>query len=191
MQSLDESFQELRAKVKQGRELNFVSFEPVFYLVYEPSQILEVKRKLRAWKATLKKDGFQVIDISLAKEIHKIIDKHPWKKFWLQQEKITGFNSEQYIKTIKNALITDDALVKTLEKELDKLSSQSNGLFLVTDLESLHPFLRIGQIEAELQGKFEVPTVFLYPGVRTGKTGLKFLEFYPDDGNYRSVHVGG
>jgi hypothetical protein len=27
--------------------------------------------------------------------------------------------------------------------------------------------------------------------VRTGKTLLKFLGFYPADGNYRSVHVGG
>jgi len=55
----------------------------------------------------------------------------------------------------------------------------------------LHPFLRIGAIESQLQGQFHVPTVFLYPGVRTGKTRLRFLGFYPEDGNYRSVHVGG
>ena len=29
------------------------------------------------------------------------------------------------------------------------------------------------------------------PETRTGKTHLKFLGFYPEDGNYRSVHVGG
>ena len=33
--------------------------------------------------------------------------------------------------------------------------------------------------------------VFLYPGFRTGETKLKFLGFYPEDGNYRSVHIGG
>ena len=54
----------------------------------------------------------------------------------------------------------------------------------------LYP-IRIGAIESQLQGKFHVPTIFLYPGVRTGKTRLKFLGFYPEDGNYRSVHVGG
>ena len=58
-------------------------------------------------------------------------------------------------------------------------------------LEALHPFLRIGAIESQLMGKFHVPTVFFYPGIRTGKTNLKFLGFYPADGNYRSVHVGG
>ena len=51
--------------------------------------------------------------------------------------------------------------------------------------------MRLGVIESQLQGKFHVPTVFLYPGMRTGKTRLKFLGFYPEDGNYRSVHVGG
>ena len=61
----------------------------------------------------------------------------------------------------------------------------------MTDLEALHPFLRIGAIESQLQGQFHVPTVFLYPGIRTGKTRLKFLGFYPEDGNYRSVHIGG
>ena len=50
---------------------------------------------------------------------------------------------------------------------------------------------RIGAIEGQLAGCFCVPTVFFYPGERTGKTKLKFLGFYPEDGNYRSVHVGG
>jgi len=51
--------------------------------------------------------------------------------------------------------------------------------------------MRIGAIESQLYGKFSVPTIFLYPGERTGKTRLKFMGFYPEDGNYRSVHVGG
>ena len=78
-----------------------------------------------------------------------------------------------------------------LEAVLAGLEGKPNAIVLVTDLEALHPYLRIGAIEAQLQGKFHVPTVFLYPGVRTGKTRLKFLGFYPEDGNYRSVHVGG
>jgi len=61
----------------------------------------------------------------------------------------------------------------------------------VTDLEALHPYLRVGSIEQKLQGKFTVPTVFLYPGIRTGKATLKFLGIYPEDGNYRSTHIGG
>ena len=44
MSLLDDNFNELRTLVKQGRELNFTSFEPVYYLVFDPSQILEVKK---------------------------------------------------------------------------------------------------------------------------------------------------
>ena len=82
-------------------------------------------------------------------------------------------------------------MLKRLEDDLQPLVAQQNALLLVTDLEALHPFLRVGAIESQVQGKFHVPTILLYPGVRTGKTGLKFLRFYPEDGNYRSVHVGG
>lgn len=60
----------------------------------------------------------------------------------------------------------------------------------VGQIESLAT-LRIGAIEDQLYGRFHVPSVFFYPGERTGKTRLKFLGFYPDDGNYRSNHVGG
>jgi Domain of unknown function (DUF1788) len=78
-----------------------------------------------------------------------------------------------------------------LEAKLNALEGATNQLLLVTDLEALHPYMRIGAIEGQLQGRFHVPTVFLYPGVRTGKTQLRYLGFYPEDGNYRSVHIGG
>lgn len=84
-----------------------------------------------------------------------------------------------------------DEVVRLAKQGCSRMEGQHNALLLVTDLEALHPFLRIGAIESQLQGKFHVPTIFLYPGVRTGKTRLKFLGFYPEDGNYRSVHVGG
>jgi hypothetical protein len=61
----------------------------------------------------------------------------------------------------------------------------------VTDLEALHPYLRVGSLELKLQGRFCVPTVILYPGIRDGKATLRFLGIYPPDGNYRSVHFGG
>ena len=94
-------------------------------------------------------------------------------------------------KALADILNNNNALLNRLEVALQPLEGKQNALLLVTDLEALHPFLRIGALESQLQGKFYVPTIFLYPGVRTGKTRLKFLGFYPEDGNYRSVHVGG
>ena len=93
--------------------------------------------------------------------------------------------------SIISALKKGELLQQRLEQQLADIAGDPNGLILVTDLEALHPYLRIGTIESGLQGKFTHPTIFLYPGVSTGKTKLKFLGFYPDDGNYRSVHIGG
>ncbi len=85
---------------------------------------------------------------------------------------------------------TDD-LKEVLLDKLESLGGRENALLLVTDLEAIHPYLRIGSIEQKLQGKFKVPTVILYPGIRTGRITLKFLGIYPEDGNYRSIHIGG
>ena len=191
MQSLDESFQELRLKIKQGRELNYVSFEPIYYLVFDPREIIEVKRKLRSWKAILsKKDQFNVEVFSLAEEIYKTLHTHEEKEDWIEHEKHAGYVPTEYSNTIKEIILGDSQIIEKIKENLQKLSQHDNGLLIITDLEALHSFIRVGQIEAELIGQFKIPTVFLYPGTRTGKTGLKFLGFYPEDGNYRSVHVG-
>jgi 2-phospho-L-lactate guanylyltransferase (CobY/MobA/RfbA family) len=88
-------------------------------------------------------------------------------------------------------LIVNRDLLNRLERFLEKFARAKNTLILVTDLESLHPYLRRRTMERELPGKFRAPTVFLCPSTRTGKTRLKFPGFYKDDGDYRSVHIGG
>jgi hypothetical protein len=81
-------------------------------------------------------------------------------------------------------------LLEMIKAKMDEASTASNGLLLLTDLEALHPYLRINSIEAQLQGAIRCPVIVLYPGKREGKTSLRFLEFYPADPNYRSEHIG-
>jgi hypothetical protein len=107
------------------------------------------------------------------------------------EDKSAPLDWQRSNKALADIIATGNGLLSRLEAVLTEHQAKANALVLVTDLEALHPLMRIGAIESQLQGKFHVPTVFLYPGVRTGKTRLKFLGFYPEDGNYRSVHVGG
>ena len=165
MPSLTADFDELMRRVQSGREFSHASFEPIYYLVFHPRDMLEVKRQMAAWTARLKNAGWNV------------------KTFSLDWEKTN--------KSLANALTGRDQLQKRLESAISELKDDPDAIVLVTDLEALHPYLRIGAIEAQLQGKFHIPTIFFYPGVRTGRTRLRFLGFYPEDGNYRSVHVGG
>jgi len=191
MASLTADFDELLRRIDAGREFVHASFEPIFYLVFSPREILEIKRQMPAWTARLKNAGWHVETFSVAQHVSEILTSAPMRKIWLAADQKAPLDWEKTNKSLANALTGRDQLQKRLEAVLTRLEGRSNTIVLVTDLEALHPYLRIGAIEAQLQGKFHVPTVFFYPGTRTGKTRLRFLGFYPEDGNYRSVHVGG
>ena len=188
---LNADFKELMERVRRGREFSHSSFEPIFYLVFHPGNILEVKRKTPAWVAKLRNEGWDVTVFSMAEQVQDILQSAPLRKVWLEADRKAPQDWGKTNDSLANALTRNAPLQERLETLLKSLEGNDNAIVLVTDLEALHPYLRIGAIEAQLQGKFHVPTVFLYPGVRTGKTRLKFLGFYPEDGNYRSVHVGG
>jgi hypothetical protein len=188
--SLKDDFNELLRRIRYGRELGHASFEPVYYLIIDPGQILEVKRQLPAWNAKLRNDGWDVTIFSITDNIISILQSAPLRKIWLAADRRAPLDWGKTNQSLANVL-TNGSLESRLIAQLEQLVGRNNSILLVTDLEALHPYLRIGTIEGKLQGKFNVPTVFLYPGERTGKTQLKFLRFYPEDGNYRSVHVGG
>lgn len=190
MSSLMDNFHELIQRVRAGREMGHASFEPIYYLIFKPSEILEVKRHMPAWTSRLRNDGWEVHQLSIATEIAEILDNAPMRKIWLAADGKSPLSWEKTNQALANA-VTNGALKDRLESKLESLKDKKNAILLVTDLEALHPYTRIGAIESQLYGKFHVPTVFFYPGERTGKTRLKFLGFYPEDGNYRSVHVGG
>jgi hypothetical protein len=191
MTSLSADFDELIRRVEAGREFAHASFEPIFYLVIRPRDLLEAKRLLPAWTAKLTNAGWRVETFSMAEHIADILRKAPLRDVWLAADRKDPLAWGKTNAALANALTAQARLQAGLEERLAALQGQTSTIMFVTDLEALHPYLRIGAIEAQLQGRFHVPTVFLYPGTRTGKTRLKFLGFYPEDGNYRSVHVGG
>lgn len=192
MLSLKATFDEVMERVRQGRELGHASFEPVYYLIFHPRQILEVKRELPAWTYRLQNDGWDVERFSIAEHVAAILGAAPLRRLWLAADRKAPLDWDKTNKALANALTNgSDTLQIRLKARLEQLHDRRKGLLFVTDLEALHPYTRIGAIESQLYGSFTVPTIFLYPGERTGKTRLKFLGFYPEDGNYRSVHVGG
>jgi len=191
MSSPRADFDELLRRVESGREFTHASYEPIFYLVFHPRDILEVKRLMPGWTARLRNDGWQVEDFSIAQHVAEILSAAPMRKIRLAADRKNPLDWAKTNRALANALTARGQLQQQLETLLEKLEGQRKTIVLVTDLEALHPYLRIGAIETQLQGKFHVPTVFFYPGTRNGKTRLRFLGFYPEDGNYRSVHVGG
>lgn len=191
MSSISADFAELRRRIKDGRELGYASFEPIYCLIFDPKDILSVKRQTPAWIANLKSDGWDVHCFSVLNEIATLLEKELLYRIWLDGDRRAPLQWSNTNKSIANFLAGPRGLQPRLETLLTSLEGKANTLVLVTDLEALHPYLRIGAIESGLYGKFHVPTVFFYPGERAGRTNLKFLGFYKEDGNYRSVHIGG
>lgn len=191
MSSLKADFDELHERIRQGRDLGNAGFEPVYYLVFPPSAIIEVKRQTPAWVARLKQGGWQVVEFSVAQAIEEIVEADPRRAIWQGADQRAPLAWGRTNESLTNAVTGPKGLLPRIEAQLAALDGKQNQLLLVTDLEALHPYVRIGSIEGQLLGRFKAPTIFLYPGQRTGRTGLKFLGFYPSDGNYRSVHVGG
>jgi hypothetical protein len=192
MPSLQASFKELQERLSSGGTFfSNTGDDPVIYLVFRPEEMLEVKRRLKQWTAKLKIDGWTVHKFSMAEAVHEILRGQALRDVWMESEAEAPLDFAAINATLRDALMADDALKNALQQKLEELSGQPHALLLVTDLEALHPYLRVGSIEQKLQGRFTVPTVFLYPGIRAGKATLKFLGIYPEDGNYRSTHIGG
>ena len=199
MLSLKEKFAEICLRLGQGRRLESTGSDPIYYLVFPVEEILAVKRQTRAWIATLANQGWTAIPLSMAEAINGILRTHPLRKQWLLGEKMLLQQAEKKYapldfgtinKTLAKALTEGTRLTDLLKAKIDEAASTPGGLLLLTDLEALHPYLRINSIEAQLQGMIRCPIIVLYPGRREGKTSLRFLEFYPADPNYRSEHIG-
>jgi hypothetical protein len=199
MHSLKDKFDEVCLRLGQGRRLESTGSDPIFYLVFPVSEILAAKRQTRAWVAKLENQGWSVVTFSMAQAVNEILRSHPLRKQWLAGEKMLLAQSEKsgtplqfgdINKTLSKALTEGPELVGRIKVKIEEASNRPGGLLLLTDLEALHPYLRINTIEAQLQGAIRCPVVVLYPGKREGKTSLRFLEFYPADPNYRSEHIG-
>src|SRR5690606_32048162 len=87
MPSLRDDFDELRERIRHGRELGHASFEPIYYLIFAPDQILEVKRQTPAWMAKLHQEGWDVHPFSIAENLWDILQNDPFWSLCLAEDK--------------------------------------------------------------------------------------------------------
>ena len=198
MQSLKDKFDEVCIRVRNGRRLESTGSAPIYYLVFPTKQILEVKQQTKTWIAKLENNDWNVVVLSFADAINSILRGHKFRKTWLLGENTLLSKSKQAIApasiaefttTIRKALTEGPELLSLVKEKLAEAAGRANGLLLLTDLEALHPYMRINSIEAQIMDLIRCPVIVLYPGKREGKTSLRFLEFYPADPNYRSEHI--
>ena len=103
MSSLDHDFNELIERVKHGREFGHASFEPIFYLVFHPEQILDVKRRHAAWESRLANEGWDVHTFSIAKEVAEILANAPMRKIWVAADQKAMLMPSRRVRTQPSA----------------------------------------------------------------------------------------
>ena len=145
MNSLRHDFEELLTRIRQGRDLGPASFEPIYYLIFDPTQILEVKRTMPAWTARLRNDNWDVHTFSIAEQVTRILENSPLRRIWLAADRKAPLNWEKANKSLTNWL-NQSGLHNELAALLESVKNNPNAIVLVTDLEALHPYLRIGAI---------------------------------------------
>ncbi len=186
MSSLEKLFDELLINLSQPGSLNPAVSDPVFYYVYPPDKILEIKKAIPRWTARLENSGFLVKRISLPEIMWKTVERSGRWEEWLEIEQ---YAEQHEINEAVRDTLRGDQLINALQVEMETVTD--NTVILLTEAELLHPYYRTQFIENRLHDNVTAPVVIFYPGTRTGQYGLKFLGFHSEDGNYRSVLLGG
>lgn len=168
--------------------------DPVFFLVYPPRWSLQVYGLLPTWERKLRHRGFQPHTFNVGLRLLDFLSNHPDWHLIVDYDRENPDETEAVNESVVQLLHPHDgpSVVETwVTEQVRQATEASQGVLLITGVELLHPYLQIGRIEQRLQGRFSVPTIVFYPGLRAGTFGLRFLGIYPPDGNYRSRHFGG
>lgn len=190
MRSLAEKFNELRGLLKNGvGSIRPTGFDPVYYLLFPPQQIIEVKQRLPEWEAQLVVDGFRAHHLSMTRVINDYFRAHELREPLIEAASLQADDHSVITRSLTEHLHQDNVVGSAILRAIEKHQHDSTSVLFLTDLEALHPFLRIGAVEQQLVGKFTIPTVVLYPGTAGGAYSRRFLGVHKEDGNYRSPHI--
>jgi len=177
----------------------------VFNLHYRPEEWAEIRGQFPKLKKRLESEGYSPEFRSFADIIRDILENEGAQPIEAMCANEAGVSlpHEVYTQTLQSLLLDDPSeggsqgefnlrspIVQRILAIYSEISDQPKPILVLQDLEMLHPLVRVSAFEQVMQGRFAVPTVFLYPGEK-GDVGdnPRFLGFYKSDGNYRSTHI--
>lgn len=190
MRSLTDKFTELRGLLRNGvGSIRPTGFDPVYYLLFPPSEIIDVKQRLPQWEAQLVIDGFTPHRLSMTSVINGYFRNHELREPLLEAARMRSDDYSVIVQSMAEHLEQDNVVASAILQAIKAHQSDDKAVLILTDLEALHPMLRIGAVEQQLVGKFAIPTIVLYPGTAGGAYSRRFLGVHKEDGNYRSPHI--
>lgn len=185
--NVDSKYRDLLDYLLEPKTYNHSGDKTICYLTFDRDDIISVKRNLNGvWVELAKNKNLEVTKLSIHEVLKSFFKDDEYRieagEDAVDDEEETTEVYQSLGENLKNQEILENAIL-----EAQETINPENGVLFITDLEAIHPYSRFGPIEQKIYNKIKVPIVVFYPGEKSG-TALKFLGFYPEDGNYRSKH---
>lgn len=184
--NVDRRYREVLDYLVEPKTHDYAGDKTICYLTFSGDDILYVKRMLRTvWIDLAKNKNIEVVELSIQKVLQDFFEEDDYRIDAGDTDDM--YEMEEVYDDLGNNVKKQEVIETAIRKAQIEVKKKDNTVLFITDLEAIHPFTRFGPIEQKLYSDIEVPMVVFYPGERSG-SALKFLGFYPEDGNYRSKH---
>jgi hypothetical protein len=186
--NIDKKYEELLDYLEQPKTHNHSGDKTICYLTFKSEEILKVKDRINGvWLALAKHRGLIPITLSLHKVLKSYFSQDDYRIEAGNEATEDEFEMKEVYESLGENLKNNEVIENAILEKQNEVKLLKNGILIISDLDAIHPFTRFGPIEQKIYNKIEVPIIILYPGEISG-SALKFLGFYPEDGNYRSKH---
>lgn len=186
--SLDRRYEKLLDHIIEPKPYDHSGDKTICYLTFNVENIQFVKRKVQGgWLHLAKHKGLEPIILSLHEVMKTFFAQDDYRITAGQEASEDEFEMKDVYDSLGENLKNKEVIEQAILSKQEEVKAKQNGVLIVTDLESIHPFTRFGPIEQKIYSNIEIPLIIMYPGEMSG-SALKFLGFYPEDGNYRSKH---
>jgi len=186
--NVDKKYSDLLEFLVQPKVHDHSGDKIICYLTFGLDNIQYVKQRLNeGWIDLAKHKGINLVTLSLHTVLKDFFEKDDYRIEAGQDATENEFDLREVYDSLGENLKNQEILEEAILKKQEEVKNVKNGVLLITDVEAIHPFTRFGPIEQKIYNKVEIPIIVFYPGEKSG-SALKFLGFYPEDGNYRSKH---
>lgn len=186
--NLDKKYTELLDFILQPKAYNHSGDKSICYLTFGINNIQQVKKSLNGgWLELARHKNLEPLVLSLHEVLKSFFITDDYRIEAGRDAAEDEYETKEVYDSLGQNIKSNEIIEKAILSKQEEVKQIKNGVLFITDLEAIHPFTRFGPIEQKIYNQIEVPIVIMYPGEMLG-SALKFLGFYPEDGNYRSKH---
>lgn len=179
-QKIDEALQFLlhpSYSVAQGEK-------PIACLVYNPEDILDMAYSVNEIQSIAEYYGFtKTVTLDMRQVIDDAIRNSKRFRFFSDDKRFK--RETDLFSAIAHDIQSSECMSAAILAAQQRLEGEKLPLLVISGLEMLHPFERIGNFEINHYNDIQVPILVLYPGTSKGDA-RSYLGIYAFDGTYRS-----